>query len=125
MPRHPLVRLAHRALPWPGALIAGILTALLVTAVHCSVYLLGDGLEHASTTVSATELMQQRAPAEPQEPGHPHQDHGSACTSPGLVPQALSGFPFTAGATQCSPLPLPASRRRQSRPHRLVQAERR
>ncbi|MGW0395021.1 hypothetical protein ACWDYJ_29925 [Streptomyces sp. NPDC003042] len=61
-------------------------------SVHCSTSLLGEGPRHgASFTAPATG-------PEPDGPGHPRQEHGSACASPGLTPKAPGGTHLDADA---------------------------
>lgn len=97
MPRHPLVRPSRRAAPWPGRLLAGILSALLLAAVHCSSYLSSDDHGHLAATASASELTHQH-PVDVPVDGHQEHGHSSACVSPGLAPQPQNGSQSAAGA---------------------------
>lgn len=97
MPRHPLVRPIRRAAPWPGRLLAGILSALLLAAVHCSSYLASDDHGHVAATASASELTHQH-PVDVPVDGHQEHGHSSDCVSPGLAPQPQSGSQSAAGA---------------------------
>lgn len=97
VPRHPLVRPLRRAAPWPGRLLAGILSALLLAAVHCSPFLASDDHGHAVATASASELTHQH-PVDVPADGHPEHGHSSECVSPGLAPQPQGGSQSTAGA---------------------------
>jgi hypothetical protein len=106
VPRHPLACLTRRASPWPGRLLACLLSALLLAAVHCSSYLLSDGHEYAPTPVAAGEPAQSSEPDEADAAGHPHHHHphGSVCTLTGLNPQAQSGRQLPVGAAPLPPL---------------------
>ncbi|MFG2875409.1 hypothetical protein ACGFYU_10435 [Streptomyces sp. NPDC048337] len=98
MPRH------HPA-PWPRALLACLLSGLLLAAVHCSSFLSGDTHGHLSlgtpaAASAADHHQQQHAPARPRH------DHSAACTFPGLAAQAAHGqVPYPAGPV-LAPLPV-------------------
>ncbi|MFC9292598.1 hypothetical protein ACFTWH_30390 [Streptomyces sp. NPDC057011] len=101
MPRHP------RA-PWPRALLACLLSGLLLAAVHCSSYLSGDTHGHLSLAAPAAAAAEHEQPHAPARPLH---DHGAACTLPGLAAQAADGgFPHPTGPVLV-PLPAPAAGR--------------
>ncbi|MBT2481509.1 hypothetical protein [Streptomyces sp. ISL-94] len=99
----------HHSAPWPRALLACLMSGLLLAAVHCSSYLSGDTHGHLSlgafapTSTSApgpapapaSTSAPASASADPQQhaPERPRHDHGAACTFPGLPAQAAQGEP--------------------------------
>ncbi|MFD7557281.1 MULTISPECIES: hypothetical protein [unclassified Streptomyces] len=64
---------------WARGVLLAVLTALLFAAFHCSTYPHGDGAGHTAYTASAGH----------EEPAHT--EHGSACATPALTPQAQAG----------------------------------
>ena len=88
MPHQPPPRFASQASSWSSALLACLLSVLLLAAAHCSSYLASDNHKHLSLSAPTAGEPHDHSPDEPGSPDRPQHDHGASCALAALADQA-------------------------------------